>query len=100
MEAAGAARGGAEVVAGAGLWGWGGVEEGLVGTAQASARCGLCSGDCGLLACSKPLTLAVGEAGGQLRLSRTTREFVGTCGCCDGVTSLKRADRGGIALST
>ena len=33
VEAAGAERGGGEVVGGAGLWGWGGMEEGLVGTA-------------------------------------------------------------------
>ena len=190
VEASGAARGGGEVVGGAGSWGWGGVVEGLVGTAGAarrgksvgvssnpgddrrlfsmfpglvvsarfariglatadnaiwrahsanlspdsipeipaeattasgtattvpaspdaltspaevSARCRLCSCDCGLLASSKPLTLAVGEAGGRLRLSRTTRAVVGTCGCCDCVTLLKRADRGvlgGMALST
>ena len=72
----------------------------LFSHAEVSARCRLCSGDCGLLASSKPLTLAVGEAGGQLRLSRTTREVVGTCGCRDVVTALKRAFLRGIALST
>ena len=38
MEASGAARGGGEVVGGAGSWGWGGVVEGLVGTAGAARR--------------------------------------------------------------
>ena len=57
---------------GAGLWGWGGVVEGVVGTAEVSARCRVCSGDCGLLASSKPLTLAVGGAGVQLRLSESS----------------------------
>ena len=36
MDAAGAARGGGEVVGGAGLWGWGGVVAGLVDTARAA----------------------------------------------------------------
>ena len=38
MEASGAARGGGEVVGVAGSWGWGGVVEGLVGTAGAARR--------------------------------------------------------------
>ena len=38
MEASGAARGGGEVVGGAGSWGTGGVVEGLVGIAGAARR--------------------------------------------------------------
>ena len=38
MEASGAARGGGEVVGGSRSWGWGGVVEGLVGTAGAARR--------------------------------------------------------------
>ena len=49
VEAAGAGRGGGEVVGGAGLWDWGGLVVGLVGTAGAargrrSARVGLRGG--------------------------------------------------------
>ena len=48
--------------------------EALISPAEVIARCRLRSGDCGLLAYEKPLTLAVVEAGGQLRLSRNVRD--------------------------
>ena len=46
----------------------------LISPAEVIARCRLRSGDCGLLASEKPLTLVVVEAGGRLRLSRIVRD--------------------------
>ena len=43
-------------------------QDALISPAEVIARCRLCSGDCGLLASEKPLTLAVVEACGQMRL--------------------------------
>ena len=72
----------------------------LISPAEVISRCRLGSGDCGLLASEKPLTLVVVEAGGQLRLSRIVRDVERPCGVFDGSKWLKRAHRGDIALTT
>ena len=48
----------------------------LFSPTEVIARCRLCSGNRGLLASEKPVTLAVIKAGGQLRLSRIVRASV------------------------
>ena len=75
----------------------------MISPAEVIARCRLAKrelGDCRLMAYAKPLSLAVGEAGGQLRLSRRTTEVEGPCGVFDGLKLLKRTNRGDIALTT